>query len=72
VFLIKKLKRKNQPEIFFNAMIKNIKVHNIFNIIEISKFMELKNILITNIYEYIYLNVSYKFFKLNGSCKIKM
>jgi hypothetical protein len=72
VFLIKKLKRKNQPEIFFNAMIKNIKVHNIFNIIEISKFMELKNILITNICEHIYLKVSYKKFKLNGSCKIKM
>jgi hypothetical protein len=53
-------------------MIKNIKVHNIFNIIEISKFMELKNILITNICEHIYLKVSYKKFKLNGSCKIKM
>jgi hypothetical protein len=27
-------------KLFLNAMIKNIKIHNIFNLIEISKYME--------------------------------
>jgi hypothetical protein len=36
-----KFEKKNQTETFFNAIIKNIKIHNIFNIIEISKSMKL-------------------------------
>jgi hypothetical protein len=51
-------------------MIKNIKLHNIFNVIEISKSIEpntcthsKKN------YENIYLNVSYNFSKFDWSKK---
>jgi hypothetical protein len=51
--------------IFFqNAMIKNIKIQNIFDIIEISKYMEPnKNV---------DLSVSYDFSKFNGFKKIKV
>jgi hypothetical protein len=40
--MTKQFKKKNQyyvPKLFLNAMIKNIKIHNIFYIIKISKFM---------------------------------
>jgi len=43
VFLTKKFKEKNKHsvlETFLNAMIRNIKIHNIVDIIEISKSME--------------------------------
>ncbi len=56
---------------FFHAMIKNIKIHNIFYIIEISKSMEL-NKCIHEKNENIYLNVSYDFSKFDESKKIKV
>jgi hypothetical protein len=56
---------------FFNAMIRNIKIHNILNIIENSKSMEPINVLIKK-YENIYLNVSYDFAKFDGSKRIKV
>ncbi len=54
-------------------MIKNIKIQNIFNVIEISKSMEPnKYIYMKKIYENIYLSVSYDFSKFDGSRKSKM
>ncbi len=50
-------------------MIKNIKIHNIFDIIEISKYMEPNKCTRIKIYENIYLNVSYDFPKFDGSKK---
>jgi len=52
-------------------MIKNIKTHNIFNIIEILKSMK-HNKCIKKIYENVHLNVSYDFSKFDGSRKIKL
>ncbi len=49
-------------------MIRNIKIHNIFNIIEISKSME-PNKCSHKKNENIYLSVSYDFSKFNGSKK---
>jgi hypothetical protein len=60
-------------KLFVNAMIKNIKIQNIFNVIEISKSMEPnKYIYMKKIYENIYLSVSYDFSKFDGSRKSKM
>ncbi len=53
-------------KLFLSAMIKNIKIHNILNIIEISKLMELINVRVLKIYENIYLSVSYDFSKFDG------
>jgi len=47
VSMTTKFKEKNQRDIFetfLNAMIRNMKIHNILNIIEISKFVELNKI----------------------------
>jgi hypothetical protein len=52
-------------------MIRNIKIHNILDIIEISKSMEF-NKCIKKIYENVHLNVSYDFSKFDGSKKIKV
>ncbi len=52
-------------------MIRNIKIHNILNIIENSKSMKPINVLIKK-YENIYLNVSYDFAKFDGSKRIKV
>ncbi len=44
MFLTKNFKEKKQHDIlktFLNAMVRNIKIHNIIDIIENSKFMEL-------------------------------
>jgi hypothetical protein len=59
---------------FFKCNVRNIKTHNILDIIEISKSMELnKCIHLKYIYENIYLNVSiYEFSKFDGSKKIKV
>jgi hypothetical protein len=76
VFLTKKIKEKNKrniPKTFFlNAMIKNIKIHNILDIIEISKFMEIDKCIQNVFNENVHLNVSYDFSKFNGSKKIKV
>ncbi len=58
-------------KLFINAMIRNIKTHNILDIIEISKSMEF-NKCIKKIYENVHLNVSYDFSKFDGSKKIKV
>jgi hypothetical protein len=50
-------------------MIRNIKTHNILNIVEISKSMEPINVLIKKNCENIYLSVSYDFSKFDGSKK---
>jgi hypothetical protein len=47
-------------------MIRNIKIHNILNIIEISKSMEPNYCNPKKNYEKIYLNVSYDFSKFDG------
>jgi len=59
------------PNFFFNAMIKNIKIQNIFNIIEISKFMQPNKYLFLN-YKNVFKSVSYGFSKFNGSREIKV
>jgi hypothetical protein len=57
---------------FLNAMIRNIKIHNIFNYIENSNFIEPnKCIHYKKNYENICLSVSYDFLKLNGFRKSK-
>jgi hypothetical protein len=53
-------------------MIRNIKIHNIFDIIEISKSMEPNKCTIKKNYENIYLSVSYDFSKFDGFKKIKV
>jgi len=52
-------------------MIRNIKIHNILDIIEISKAIEF-NKCIKFFYENVHLNVSYDFSKFDGSKKIKV
>ncbi len=56
---------------FLNAMIENIKIHNILDIIKISKSMEPNKCIKKIIYENVHLSVSYKFSKFNGFRKIK-
>jgi hypothetical protein len=53
-------------------MIKNIKIHNIFYIIEISKSMEPNKCIPKTNYENVHLNVSYDFSKFDKSKKIKV
>jgi len=59
-------------KLFLNAMIKKIKIHNIFNIIEVSKSMEPNKFTQKKIYENVHLRVSYDFSKFNGFRKIKV
>ncbi len=59
MFITKKFNEKNKVtflKFFPNAMIKNIKIHNIFDIIAISKYME------PNIYIFIYLKMFVEMF----------
>jgi hypothetical protein len=58
-------------KLFQNAVIRNIKVHNTLDIIEISKNMEPNKRIIKQFYENVYLNVSYDFSKFDGSKRIK-
>ncbi len=53
-------------------MIKNIKVHNILDMIEISKSMEFNKCTHKKNYKKNYLNISYDFSKFNRSRKIKV
>jgi len=53
-------------------MISNIKIHNNLDIIEISKFIEPHKYIHKNIYENVYLRVSYDFSKFDGFKKIKV
>ncbi len=57
---------------FQNAMIRNIKIYNIFYSIEISKYMEPNKCTHKFVYENVYLNVSYDFSKFNGYMRIKV
>jgi len=59
-------------KLFLNAMIKNIKIHNIIDIIKILKSMELNKFIHKKNYENVYLSVSYDFSKFDGSKKIKV
>jgi hypothetical protein len=59
-------------KLFQNEMIKNIKVHNILDIIEISKYMEPNKCIHKIFYGNVYLNVSHDFSKFNGYRKIKV
>jgi hypothetical protein len=74
VFLTNKFKEKNEcyiPTTFLNAMTRNIKIHNIFYNIEISKSIEPNKCIQFFLNdENIYLSVSYDFSKFNGSMKI--
>jgi len=56
-------------KLFLNAMIRKIKIHNILDIIEISKSMELNKCINIKNYENVCLNVSCNFSKFNGSKK---
>jgi hypothetical protein len=58
-------------KLFLNAMIRNIKINNILDIIEISKSME-SNEFYFLIYENVHLSVSYDFSKFDGLGKIKV
>jgi hypothetical protein len=73
--MTKKFKKKKTNvmflNLFLNAMIRNIKIHNIFYIIEISKFIKLDKY-VQKIYENIHLSVFYDFSKFNGFKKIKV
>jgi hypothetical protein len=53
-------------------MIRNIKIHNILDIIENSKSMEPNKCTHKFFYENVYLSVSYDFSKFNGYKKIKV
>jgi hypothetical protein len=74
------LEQKNSRErtnntflkLFLNAMIKNITIDNIPNIIEFQNIWNLINSLIKKNYENIYLSIFYDFSKCNGSMKIKV
>jgi hypothetical protein len=57
---------------FLNAMIRNIKIHNIIDIIEISISMEPNTCIQKKNNENVHLIVSYDFSKFNGSRKIKV
>jgi hypothetical protein len=59
-------------ELILNAMIKNIKIYNILDIIEISKSMEPNKCMQFFSYENVHLNVSYDFSKFDKSKKIKV
>jgi hypothetical protein len=59
-------------KLFLNAMIRNIKIQYIFDIIEISKSMESNKCIQIIFYENIHLSVSYDFSKFDGSKKIKV
>jgi hypothetical protein len=59
-------------KICLNAMIRNIKIHNIIHIIEISKSIEPHKFIQKNVYENVYLKVSYDLKFFNGSRKIKV
>jgi len=76
VFLTKKFKERNHITFlkhFLNAMIRYIKIHNILDIIEISKYVELnKCTCVKKTYENIYINVPYDFSKFDRSRKIKV
>jgi hypothetical protein len=53
-------------------MIQNIKMQNIFNIIEISKSIKPNKCIHKNIYENVYLHVSYDFSRFDRFKKIKV
>jgi hypothetical protein len=59
-------------KLFLNEIFKNIKIHNILYIIEISKYMELDKCIELCFYENVCLDVSYDFSKFDGSRKIKV
>jgi hypothetical protein len=59
-------------EFFLNAMIRNIKINNISDIIGFSKSMEPNKCLEIFFNENVHLNVSYDFSKFDGSKKIKV
>ncbi len=58
-------------KLFLNAMIMNIKIQNILDIIEISKSMEPNNVFQIFFNENVHLSLSYDFSKFDGSRKIK-
>ncbi len=53
-------------------MIRNIKIHDIIDIIEISKSMEPNKCIQKKNYENVHLSVFYDFSKFDGFQKIKM
>jgi hypothetical protein len=59
-------------ELFLNAMIRNIKIYNILDIIEISKSMNPNKCMQMFLYENVHLNVSYDFSKFDEFKKIKV
>jgi hypothetical protein len=60
------------PKLYLNAMIRNTKMHNIFNIVEIWTRMECNKYIHIKNYENIYLSFSFDFSKSDESKKIKM
>jgi hypothetical protein len=68
-----KFKGKNTLFRFFlNVIFMNIKIHNILDIIEISKSMEPNKCIQKKFMKNVHLSVSYEFSKFDGSRKIKV
>ncbi len=59
-------------KLFVNVMIRNIKIHNIHDIINNLEFMEPKKYIHFLKNKDVHLNVSYDFSKFNASKKIKV
>ncbi len=59
-------------KLFLDAMIRNIKIHNIFDIIGFSKYVEPNKCIHNFFNENVHLSVSYDFSTFNGSKKIKV
>jgi hypothetical protein len=59
-------------KLFLDAMINDIKIHNILDIIDISKSMEPNKSIKKTFYKNVHLNVSYDFSNFNGFRKIKV
>jgi hypothetical protein len=76
VFLTKKFKERwpciTFVKLFLNTMIRNIKIHNILDLLEFQNVWNLINIFITKNYENFHFSVSYDFSKFNGFKKIRV
>ncbi len=59
-------------KLFLNAIIRNKKIKNTFDIIEISKYIKPNKCIQKQIYENFHLSVSFDFSNLDGFRKIKM
>jgi hypothetical protein len=59
-------------KVFLDAMIKDIKIHNSLDIIDISKSMEPNKCIQKTFYKNVHLSVFYDFSNFNGFRRIKV